>query len=236
MTGSLRSQRPVRAGWSEQRTLETPTDLQRRLEAERKRVPFVVFRDENEQRIIMLDTARDTLSVGREEACDICLGSDRRVSRLHARFERSGGSWSIHDGGFSLNGTFVNGERVVGHRVLNDQDCLRFGATDMWFRDPTRRRSRTVLMARPLDALTVSPAQKKVLIALCRPYKHHSGFPRPASNQEIATELVLSVEAVKSHLRTLFATFDLTELPQNEKRVRLVEQAFQHGLVRANDL
>jgi hypothetical protein len=44
------------------------------------------------------------------------------------------------------------------------------------------------------------------------------------------------VESVKSHLRTLFEKFDLDALPQNEKRMRLVEQAFQQGLVRDTEL
>ena len=73
-------------------------------------------------------------------------------------------------------------------------------------------------------------------MALCRPYKRRSAFTTPASNREIADDLLLSVESVKSHLRALFAKFDLDELPQNEKRMRLVEHALQRGLVRERDL
>ncbi|MBV9047935.1 MAG: FHA domain-containing protein [Solirubrobacterales bacterium] len=219
------------------RILDTPTDLKRRLEAERRGVPFVCFRDgEGTQQIIALDPDSDHLSVGRDEGCEVCIGWDERVSRLHARLERSGGSWTVYDGGLSTNGTFLNGERVHGHRVLNDRDQLRFGDTEMSFRDTTQKRSRTVVAGREVDSAAVSPAQRKVLVALCRPYKHHSPFARPASNRDIAGELVLSVESVKSHLRALFAKFDLDDLPQNEKRVRLVEHAFQHGLVRDSEL
>lgn len=219
------------------RILDTPADLKRRLEAERQRVPFVFFRDrEGNQRIITLNPVSDYLSVGRDDGCDVCLDWDGGVSRLHARLERSGGSWTVYDGGLSRNGTFLNGERVQGHRVLNDRDQLRFGTTEMCFRDTAQKRSRTVILGTELAAPAVSAAQGKVLLALCRPYKHHSAFARPPSNREIAAELVLSVEAVKSHLRALFAKFDLNDLPQNEKRVRLVEQAFQHGLVRDSEL
>ncbi len=219
------------------RILDTPTDLKRRLEAEREGVPFVWFRDgQGNQQIVTLDATREYLSVGRDDACDVCLDWDGRVSRLHARLERSGGSWTVYDGGLSRNGTFLNTERVDGHRVLNDRDQLRFGTTEMCFRDPTPRRSRTVILGAELAPPTISAAQRKVLVALCRPYKHHSGFARPASNREIAEELVLSIEAVKSHLRAMFAKFDLDDLPQNEKRMRLVERALQLGLVRESEL
>lgn len=217
--------------------LDSPMDLKQRLEAEREGAPFVFFRDgDGHQQIITLDPAGGPLSVGRDAGCEVCLGWDGKVSRLHARLERSGGSWTVYDGGLSRNGTFLNQERVLGHRVLNDGDQIRFGATEMFFRDPGPQRSRTVVLAAEQAAPAVSPAQRKVLLALCRPYKHHSVFARPASNREIAAELVLSIDAVKGHLRALFSKFDLDDLPQNEKRMRLVEQAFQHGLVRDTEL
>jgi pSer/pThr/pTyr-binding forkhead associated (FHA) protein len=212
-------------------------DLKRRLEAERQGAPFVFFRDgEGNQRIINLDPARESLSVGRDDECDVGLAWDGMVSRLHARFERSGGAWTVYDGGLSRNGTFLNQERVHGHRVLNDRDQLRIGNTDICFRDPRPQRTRTVILGDEPAGVSVSVAQKKVLLALCRPYKHRDTFSRPATNRDIAEELVLSIDAVKSHLRALFAKFELDDVPQNEKRMRLVEQAFQHGLVRDSEL
>ena len=49
-------------------------------------------------------------------------------------------------------------------------------------------------------------------------------------------ELFLSVEAVKTHLRVLFGKFGVEDLPQNQKRARLVERAFQTGIVNERDL
>jgi ATP/maltotriose-dependent transcriptional regulator MalT len=74
------------------------------------------------------------------------------------------------------------------------------------------------------------------LVALCSPYKNDSAFARPASNRDIASELVVSVDAVKTHLRALFAKFALDGLGQNEKRMRLVERALQLGAVRETEL
>lgn len=212
-------------------------DLKRRLKAEREGAPFVFFRDgEGNQRIISLDPARESLSVGRDDECEVGLGWDGMVSRLHARLERSGGAWTVYDGGLSRNGTFLNQERVHGHRVLKDGDQLRFGNTEIVFRDPRPQRTRTVILGTEAAGVSVSVAQKKVLLALCRPYKNHDTFSRPASNRDIAEELFLSIDAVKSHLRVLFGKFELDDVPQNEKRMRLVEQAFQHGLVRDSEL
>lgn len=221
----------------EPRLLDSPADLKGRLAAERKGLPFVFFRDgEGRQRIVTLESAVDHVSVGRGGGCDLCFGWDQSVSRLHARFERSGGSWTVYDAGLSSNGTFLNTERVSGHRVLSDGDRLRFGTTEVCFRDPGIQRSRTIMLDEHEAPPLISPAQRKVLVALCRPYKDHSGFARPASNREIAAELVLTVEAVKTHLRALFAKFGLDDLPQNEKRMRLVEQALRLGAVRESEL
>jgi hypothetical protein len=44
------------------------------------------------------------------------------------------------------------------------------------------------------------------------------------------------VAAVKTHLRALFAAFDIEELPQQEKRHRLVALAFAAGVVSERDL
>jgi len=74
------------------------------------------------------------------------------------------------------------------------------------------------------------------LVALCRPYKTGDPYATPASNQDIAREVFLGVDAVKNHLRLLFQRFELGDLPQNQKRARLAQYAFQTGLVAARDL
>ena len=80
-------------------------------------------------------------------------------------------------------------------------------------------------------ARTVTPAQRQVLTALCRPLLADPSA-LPAANDDIAAELVLSVDAVKGHLRQLFARFGLTDLPPTHKRIRLAQEAMRQGLVR----
>jgi predicted ArsR family transcriptional regulator len=84
--------------------------------------------------------------------------------------------------------------------------------------------------------MSLSDAQRRVLVALCRPFKDSSGYVTPATNQQIADELFLSIDAVKTHLRALFAKFEIEDLPQNQKRVRLVELALTNGIVSPRDL
>ena len=72
-------------------------------------------------------------------------------------------------------------------------------------------------------------------MALCRPVAA-SAFDPPASNQEIAAEVHLSVDAVKGHLRVLFARFGLEELPQNKKRARLTATVLLNGVVEPREL
>ena len=58
-----------------------------------------------------------------------------------------------------------------------------------------------------------------------------ASFATPATNQEIGAELHLSVDAVKTHMRALFEKLGVGDLPQNQKRVALVERALQSGAV-----
>ena len=80
------------------------------------------------------------------------------------------------------------------------------------------------------------PLRSGCSFALCRPFKDGAAFATPSTNQAIADELHLSVEAVKTHLRALFEKFGVSDLPQNQKRVALVERALQSGLVAERDL
>jgi len=94
----------------------------------------------------------------------------------------------------------------------------------------------TVIAGEVPAAATISPGQRRVLLALCRPFKDGTAFATPPTNQAIAAELHLSVDAVKTHMRALFEKLELEDLPQNRKRVALAERALQSGVVAPRDL
>jgi pSer/pThr/pTyr-binding forkhead associated (FHA) protein len=213
-------------------------ELKAQIEAERQGRPFLVYRDgDGEQRIVPIAEGVTELWVGRSGSTDLRLDFDSEVSGLHAQIEIVGAECTLVDDGLSRNGSYVNGERVGGRRRLLDGDTLRFGRTGVLFRAPGQSAaSETALSGDALTAAGVSPAQKRVLVSLCRPFKEGAAFATPATNGQIAGELHLSVDAVKTHLRALFEKFGVEQLPQNQKRVALVERALQSGLVSERDL
>jgi pSer/pThr/pTyr-binding forkhead associated (FHA) protein len=194
--------------------------------------------DAGRQQEIMLTPDRQRITIGRSPQADLTLSWDAEVSRLHAAVEYIGAHWTIVDDGLSRNGTFVNGERLVGRHRLMAGDRIRVGTSLVSFHDfgsVAEDATRTATGSIPtLRSLTET--QRSVLIALCRPYKNGASFATPASNQAIAEELFLSVDAIKTHLRALFAKFGVESLPQNQKRVRLAFLAMQSGIISDRDL
>jgi len=215
----------------------SPAEIAARLQAEREGTPHLILRDDSmTQVIVRLDSGR-RLTIGRGEGADLQVHWDADVSRTHAELERVGGIWTVSDDGLSRNGTFVNGERVGSRQRLRDRDVLSLGQTAMLFRDPSSAGlSETRAGGSAMQPPALSEAQRRVLLALCRPYKIAGPFTSPATNSQIAAELYLSVDAVKTHLRVLFDKFGVDDLPQGQKRAKLVERAFQTGVVSERDL
>jgi len=216
----------------------TAAEQVERLAHARRGLPFLVFRDgTGRQRIVVLSEELTSVAVGRSPDSDVCLSWDPEVSRLHAELRRVGGQWLIVDDGLSRNGTRVGDSRVQGRQRLVDGDVVVVGETALGFCQPTAGGALTTsLSSRHASAAQVTDAQRRVLIALCRPFKSGASDVVPATNPQIAAELHLTVAAVKTHLRALFHAFEIEDLPQHEKRRRLVGLAFASGLVRDRDL
>ncbi|HEX6270621.1 MAG TPA: FHA domain-containing protein [Anaerolineales bacterium] len=67
----------------------------------------------------------DQLMIGRDSTNEIVI-NDAEVSRRHARLTFQGGKYVLEDLG-STNGTFVNGQRLAGPRVLKPGEVVSFG-------------------------------------------------------------------------------------------------------------
>jgi pSer/pThr/pTyr-binding forkhead associated (FHA) protein len=200
----------------------TPQDLKDRIAAERRGTPFLVYRDADDaQAIVDLVPLGERITIGRRPTNDVVLDWDSEISRVHAALERLGDDWTVVDDGLSRNGSYLNGNRVTSRQRLRDGDVLALGGVAIAFRAPAGE--------------LLTPAQRRVLIALCRPFKD-STYATPATNQQVADELVVSVDAVKSTLRALFEVFGVDALPQNQKRASLALQALRTGVITRRDL
>jgi len=67
----------------------------------------------------------DQMTIGRDSTNEITI-NDAEVSRRHARLTFQGGKYVLEDLG-STNGTFVNGQRLAGPRVLKAGEVVSFG-------------------------------------------------------------------------------------------------------------
>jgi predicted component of type VI protein secretion system len=67
----------------------------------------------------------DQLNIGRDSTNEVTI-NDAEISRRHARLTFQGGKYVLEDLG-STNGTFVNGQRLAGPRVLKAGEVVSFG-------------------------------------------------------------------------------------------------------------
>jgi FHA domain len=224
-------------GDTPQTKLISPRHLKAQIEAEGSGVPFLHWLDgDGEQHILMLTEDRGRVTVGRRAHCDVALTWDQEVSREHALLEPLGEDWTLVDDGLSRNGSYVNGDRITGRHRLSNRDRMCFGNTYVHFHAlATAEGSEST--ARPQGAtgqIPLSETQKKLLIALCRPIVEATSTT-PATNPQIAAEVHMSIDRVKAQMRDLFSRFGLGELPQNEKRNRLVVIVLGSGLLAKHD-
>jgi hypothetical protein len=215
----------------------SPAELRERLAAERRGVPFLVYRDGDDRQVVVeLAPVRPRLTIGRGGGSDIALAWDREVSRLHAEFTRLGGEWTISDDGLSQNGTYVNELRLSGRRRLLDGDLVRVGRTSMTFRAPPMGTGVLTLLPGELSAATaLSEQQHQVLRELCRPLARDA-TAAPASDAAIADALGIPLEVAANEVLGLLAAFGLDDLPdQGEARTEAAQAALSSGLVTFED-
>ena len=213
----------------------SPSELAALLEAERRGVSFLAYRDGAGDLRIEALGGLTRVAIGRSTENDIELDWDPEVSRIHAQLELVGGDWTLIDDGLSRNGSFVNGERVRGRRRLDDADSLRLGHTSLLFRAATPPADSTAVADRGTFA-RLTEGERRVLVSLCRPLAEPGGTGIPATNTQIANELQLSVAGVKTHIRALFSKLGVGDLPQYQKRTALARRGLEQGLVTSRDL
>lgn len=214
----------------------SPQALKRRLELERKGEPFLEHPGSDGATSFFVLPPEGRITIGRDNSSDLTIDADEQVSRVHAELEVRGTTWFISDDGLSRNGTWIAEARIAGRRRLADGDTIRVGRSHIIFRAPAEPDDRTAAASGEPQPAPMTETQRRVLVALCRPFRDGSEFAVPTTNKEVAAEVFLSTEAVKAHLRSLFERFGVSELPQNQKRLKLVENALRSGAVTPSEL
>jgi pSer/pThr/pTyr-binding forkhead associated (FHA) protein len=178
----------------------------------------------------LLPLAGERCTVGSSPESDLVV-EDPSVSRTHVLIERLGGRCFLEDLG-SRNGTYVNGQRISGRRVVRPGDEIRLGLVRVVVRGVASGAGPSTAVVDEPPALT--PRERDVLVALCQPLLSGDPFTEPASIREIAAQLIVSDAAVKQHLANLFDKFEIIE--GDRRRVRLANAALSSGAVSLSDL
>ena len=157
----------------------------------------------------VVPVAKDRTTFGRASEADVRLGADTTASRLHSTIERYPGGWVVRDLG-STNGTFVNGERLVGDRPLQPGDEIRIGASVFVFRAAAPAGEEATVRGQAPPALT--RRERDILVELCRPLADQSvAFGQPGTVAQIAAALYIGQATVKFHLGNLFDKFGVAD-------------------------
>jgi len=99
---------------------------------------------------------KDVITLGRDITNDIVI-NDPEVSRHHCRLTRGGGGYTLEDLG-STNGSFVNGQRLMGARPLSAGDQVSLGETVLLSYEASVTLMPPDLSQRPVAGPSVPPA------------------------------------------------------------------------------
>jgi hypothetical protein len=110
------------------------------------------------------DLSLATLTIGRDLTNDIVI-NDSEVSRKHARLTAQAGSFLLEDLG-STNGTFVNGQRLLGPHLLRPGELILVGENVSFsFEELAFDPDATVVAPVSLPPYQVPPAGREPYVA-----------------------------------------------------------------------
>ena len=126
-------QRPVQAGAGARHAAPVPSAAQRPRTDRRPhkgrgdRVGRLVILEPRSRRGMTFPMTGE-ITLGRDDHCTISINDDTFVSQLHLRFHDAHGQPMVEDLG-STNGTFHNGNRITGAKLLRPGDRVQVGTT-----------------------------------------------------------------------------------------------------------
>ena len=158
-------------------------------------VPLTLFELTTSSGVSRIPARSATLRIGRAPDNDIVVDGEQTVSRLHAELAHDGDRWAVRDLG-SHNGTYVNGTRLgEGQSVaVGDADIVGVGSATIRVLTSSDDDLHTIEDASGAEAYrlltALSPREREVLAEVA------SG----RTDEQIATNLYISVKTVHSHL------------------------------------
>ena len=113
------------------------------------------------------ELVKDVVTIGRDVSNDIVI-NDAEVSRNHARLTEQSGGYLLEDLA-STNGSFVNGQRLIGPKLLNAGDVVGLGETVVLeYTAIVADAGATVIAAapmRPIEQATIAPRAPEPVFA-----------------------------------------------------------------------
>ncbi len=106
---------------------QKPAKKARRSKDERRRATRLVVLEPRQRKGLTIPLDGE-ISIGRDEACAISIVDDTYVSQLHMRFYDYEGQPMVEDLG-STNGTFHNGNKLTGSKLVHPGDRIQVGTT-----------------------------------------------------------------------------------------------------------
>jgi predicted component of type VI protein secretion system len=103
----------------------------------------------------VFDLVKDVATIGRDVNNDVVI-NDAEVSRNHDRLTSQSGGYLIEDLA-STNGTFVNGQRLIGPKLLNPGDVVGLGETIVMEYSYVADAGATVVAAAPPPRMMAEP-------------------------------------------------------------------------------
>ncbi len=83
--------------------------------------------------------AKELLTIGRAESCDIGLFGDNGIEKVHAKITQKAGRYLLEDTG-TPGGTYVNDEEIAGPTQLRDGDLIRVGKSVIRFSERQKKK------------------------------------------------------------------------------------------------
>lgn len=196
--------------------------------------PYVRYRDGVLFRALSLSPSESPVDIGRIDACPVRIQSDPLVSRRHAQLIFHAGWWSIEDAD-SHNGTFIGHRRIAGETILKDSACFKVGATVLSIHLPQSGADQTT-PDEPAEPrlLDPNPIQRKILVALMRPWLAGHDFPAAPSDAEIAHNLETEVTSIADAVADMYEQAGLTS--EVDQRSGLIALAMHERTITPDDL